>query len=1021
MKKFFLSLLTCLLPFLLNGQFISEIHYDNTGTDAGEFIEVCIPSTFTGNLSDLTVSLINGSGCSSYDMLTVDLFTVGSTDANGTYYTWYPTSIQNGPDGIQLDNAGSIVEELFYEGLGSCTTGTVIGVSEPGAIGESLQLVNGVWTGPSPETPGEANLPPTFDCPTEMVNFGDACDDGDVATTNDIIQNDCTCAGTVPTFDCPTDMTNFGDACDDGDAGTTNDIIQSDCSCAGTTIMAGSCPTGAKINEFHYDNAGTDMNEFVEIAVPVGDDGTQITISLYNGSNGTEYGSYTLSASDLVSSDATFDYYVWSVSMQNGNDGIALSCADGTQIQFITYEGAFAATDGPFAGVTGIDIGVAESGTTTTDSQSIQCDGSGVYSVDCASTPGATNDLSTCGVVTFDCPTEMVNFGDACDDGDVATTNDVIQADCTCAGTIAPIFDCPIAMANFGDACDDGDAGTTNDIIQSDCSCAGTMIMAGSCPTGAKINEFHYDNAGTDMNEFVEIAVPVGDDGTQITISLYNGSNGTEYGSYTLSASDLVSSDATFDYYVWSVSMQNGNDGIALSCADGTQIQFITYEGAFAATDGPFAGVTGIDIGVAESGTTTTDSQSIQCDGSGVYSVDCASTPGATNDLSTCGVVTFDCPTEMVNFGDACDDGDAATTNDVIQADCTCAGTMASGCGIVDLGAATIACNAETDGADAVTVSIPYTGMDADVTITNNGSGTIGGDDPAAVTDGTITITLLEGETYDITVSGGVCAGFNATGTIDALECAPVQAACDDLFIGNCDATPTVIDFEGFDGSGFSTNPLPGQLCSQNWASTGFSDGAFTFGDIADMGDYANDTTSGGVSGGGIYAYIGGGATALWIQSTGSDFTPGTITLKVCNNSGGTMTDINIAYDLLILNNEARASLYSFAYSIDDVTYTPVAALDTAGGDVADGMLTTVNQATTLSGINLADGGCLYLQFSSDDFGGSGSRDEFGLDNISICAGAVEACDSNAGNFPWFDTGNKPANTNSDSGTEGSN
>ncbi len=41
----------------------------------------------------------------------------------------------------------------------------------------------------------------------------------------------------------------------------------------------------------------------------------------------------------------------------------------------------------------------------------------------------------TCAPIVFDCPTDQVNFGDACDDGDPNTSNDVIGTDCICAGT----------------------------------------------------------------------------------------------------------------------------------------------------------------------------------------------------------------------------------------------------------------------------------------------------------------------------------------------------------------------------------------------------------------------------------------------------------------------------------------------------------------------------------------------------------------------------------------------------------
>ncbi len=688
MKKLFLSFLMALcLPFLVQAQTINEIDPDQAGTDMAEFVELL--GTPGAPADGLVLVLFNGSDDASYDAIDLDgLF----FDANGLLVINFPSNgIQNGADAIALYNGDAtdfptdtpvtttnLLDAIVYGTNDADDTGLLTGLGETIQYNDDADTSlqddgSGAFLSGVP-TQGMANdtTPPTFDCPTEMVNFGDACDDGDVNTENDVIQSDCTCAGTAIVFDCPTEMVNFGDACDDLDANTTNDVIQSDCSCSGT-VPSGSCPV-AFINEFHYDNASTDMNEFIEIAVATGGDASSLVIDLYNDA-GSSYSSYTLTATDLIGSDANYDYYVWyPSSIQNGAaDGISLSCsADGSLIQLISYEGTLTAVDGPASGTVSTDVGVAEDSSTTA-TQSIQFDGT-TWGVNCTATAGGTNDLSTCGAApTFDCPTEMVNFGDACDDGDVNTENDVIQSDCTCAGT-AIVFDCPTEMVNFGDACDDLDANTTNDVIQSDCSCSGT-VPSGSCPV-AFINEFHYDNASTDMNEFIEIAVATGGDASSLVIDLYNDA-GSSYSSYTLTATDLIGSDANYDYYVWyPSSIQNGAaDGISLSCsADGSLIQLISYEGTLTAVDGPASGTVSTDVGVAEDSSTTA-TQSIQFDGT-TWGVNCTATAGGTNDLSTCGAApTFDCPTEMVNFGDACDDGDVNTENDVIQSDCTCAGT----------------------------------------------------------------------------------------------------------------------------------------------------------------------------------------------------------------------------------------------------------------------------------------------------------------------------------------------------------
>ncbi|MCO6482620.1 MAG: T9SS type A sorting domain-containing protein, partial [Flavobacteriales bacterium] len=44
---------------------------------------------------------------------------------------------------------------------------------------------------------------------------------------------------------------------------------------------------------------------------------------------------------------------------------------------------------------------------------------------------------------------------------------------CACVGTV--VWDCPDLEANIGDACDDGDAATINDVITDECICAGEI------------------------------------------------------------------------------------------------------------------------------------------------------------------------------------------------------------------------------------------------------------------------------------------------------------------------------------------------------------------------------------------------------------------------------------------------------------------------------------------------------------------------------------------------------------------
>jgi len=59
--------------------------------------------------------------------------------------------------------------------------------------------------------------------------------------------------------------------------------------------------------------------------------------------------------------------------------------------------------------------------------------------------------------------------------------------------------------------------------------------------------------------------------------------------------------------------------------------------------------------------------------------------------------------------------------------------------------------------------------------------------------------------------------------------------------------------FDDFTASGFSPTPMIGQLCSNTFATSGWSDGSVAFGGTGTSGDFARGSTAGGVSSGGIY------------------------------------------------------------------------------------------------------------------------------------------------------------------------
>ena len=165
--------------------FISEFHYDNTETDAGEFVEVQVPPG--ASTAGWSIVLYNGATGATYD---TDPLPAVSPPAGGAsavaVIDYLPNGIQNGsPDGIALLDASNVVVEfLSYEGTfagvggpaGGVTT-VDIGVSEngSGAVGNSLSkrlnpvTENYEWQGEAPNTKGALN--PPLEPPVEQCDL----------------------------------------------------------------------------------------------------------------------------------------------------------------------------------------------------------------------------------------------------------------------------------------------------------------------------------------------------------------------------------------------------------------------------------------------------------------------------------------------------------------------------------------------------------------------------------------------------------------------------------------------------------------------------------------------------------------------------------------------------------------------------------------------------------------------------------------------------------------------------------
>ena len=95
--------------------FINEIHYDNTGGDTGEFVEIAAPAGT--DLTGWSVVFYNGSNGTTYGTQALS-GVIGDQAAGYGFATVNRSGIQNGsPDGLALvDATGNVVQFLSYEG-----------------------------------------------------------------------------------------------------------------------------------------------------------------------------------------------------------------------------------------------------------------------------------------------------------------------------------------------------------------------------------------------------------------------------------------------------------------------------------------------------------------------------------------------------------------------------------------------------------------------------------------------------------------------------------------------------------------------------------------------------------------------------------------------------------------------------------------------------------------------------------------------------------------------------------------
>ncbi len=371
---------------------ISEIHYDNTGTDAGEAIEVSAPAGT--DLTGWTLVLYNGSNGLSYTPLQTITGVVPATcGERGVVSFTYPVNgIQNGsPDGIALVNAaGTVVEFLSYEGVMTALNGPANGmtstdilVSENGteALGLSLQRnADDTWDAPAASTFGACNDGTTNEEPVVIDRVDITPPSATVAVGASVLLTasafdaaDAPVAGATFVWVSRSEAiatVNAGGSVTGVAAGTAYVVATAPNGVRDSALVTVEAPSGlsaVRFSEIHYDNTGADANEAIEVEGPAGTNIDGWSIVLYNQTGGVLYSTRELTGTfaDQCSGRGTIYITYPADGIQNGgSDGFALIDAAGAVVEFLSYEGTLTATNGPAIGLTSTDIGVFEPSTT---------------------------------------------------------------------------------------------------------------------------------------------------------------------------------------------------------------------------------------------------------------------------------------------------------------------------------------------------------------------------------------------------------------------------------------------------------------------------------------------------------------------------------------------------------------------------------------------------------------------------------------------------------------------------------
>jgi len=393
------------------------------------------------------------------------------------------------------------------------------------------------------------------DCPNGE-NVDDPCDDEDICTINDTIDEDCNCVGTFQDSDsdgtCDAEDVcdggpEPGTSCDDEDACTIDDTIDEDCNCIGifqdsdedgTCDAEDVCEGGPEPGTSCDDEDACTIDDMIDedcncVGVFQDSDEDGVCDADDICEDGPEPGTPCddediCTINDMINEDCLCIGEFQDIDMDGtcdaediceGGPELGTACDDENEctIDDVINEdclciGEF--QDSDFDGTCDAEDvcdGGPEPGTACDDEDACTIDD--VINEDCICI-GIFQDSDEDGVCDADDICEDgPEPGSNCDDEDDTTFNDQITPDCICEGTTDSLF-CPGLDLNIGDACDDGDVCTVDDTVTDECECIGTFIDSDEdgtcdaddlCPDGPEPGTLCDDNNNETQNDQINL------------------------------------------------------------------------------------------------------------------------------------------------------------------------------------------------------------------------------------------------------------------------------------------------------------------------------------------------------------------------------------------------------------------------------------------------------------------------------------------------------------------------------------